>query len=85
MGSRPSASSSARRRASSLIGLVFLAFELHRFAGGVGDLADEAEFAAQIVDSGGQQARLDDDDRRGVFGEQLVEVLAVGGEELEAW
>ncbi len=47
--------------------------ELPGFAGGIGDEAADAEFAAQIVDPAGHEAGLDDDDAELLLVEQLVQ------------
>jgi hypothetical protein len=63
-----------------LVGLAFELLELPGLGSGVGNVADEAEFVAQIMDPAGQPARLDDDGGGAVLGEKLLEVFAVGGQ-----
>jgi hypothetical protein len=65
------------------VGLALEVLELPGGAGGVGGLADEAEFGAEVVDPAGEQAGLDDDDGRPGLFQEFTEAGAVGGEGLE--
>jgi hypothetical protein len=66
------------------VGLALGVLELPRLAGGVGDPARQPELFAEVGHPTGQAASLADDDGRSVLGEQLAEVVAVGGHRLEA-
>ncbi len=65
------------------VGLAFEVLEAPRFAGRVGDLHRQAAFGGEVGGPAGVAARLDDDHRSGVAGEERGEVVAAGVERME--
>ena len=64
--------------------LRLLCWNFQASTGGVGDLAGQAEFDAEVVDPAGQGAGLDHDDGGAVLLEALLQLVPGGGEGVEA-
>src|SRR5262249_53012226 len=67
-----------------LVGLAFGVLELPGLAGGVGDLAGQAQFVAEVMHPAGQEAGLEDDGGGALAGGGVAGVLARGGQGGEA-